>query len=76
MKKIFKRIDLFLKELLNIITNILVPIVSVLIAIMEILPVPTKFIKLLKAAEYWLFYAQGTAEKIDKIIEEKEKELK
>ena len=76
MKKIFKRIGLFLKELLNIIGNILVPIVSVLIAIMAILPVPTKFIKLLKVFEYWLFYAQGTAEKIDKIIEEKEKKLK
>lgn len=76
MKKVFKRVRLFLKEILNFITNILVPIVSVVISILEVLPVPSTWIKLMKVLEYWLFYAFGTAKDIDKAIEENEKKLK
>lgn len=75
MKKIFERIKLFLGELLNLITNILVPIMSVIIAIVELFPVPTKVIDILKKVEYWLFYGAGTAKKIEKIMEENAKKL-
>lgn len=70
MKKFFKRIKLFLKELINIITNFLVPVVAVLIAILEIFPfIPLKIILFLKTVEYWLFYAAGTAEDVKEAIE-------
>lgn len=75
MKKIFERIKLFLGELLNLITNILVPIMSVIIAIVELFPVPTKVIDILKKAEYWLFYSAGTGKKIEKIMDENAKKL-
>lgn len=76
MKKIFARIRVFFKELGNILTNFIVPFVSLLIAILEILPIPTIWIKFLKTVEYWLFYASGTAKDIEKIVEDKEKDLK
>lgn len=75
MKKIFERIKLFLGELLNLMTNILVPVLSVIIAIVELFPVPTKVVDILKKAEYWLFYSAGTAKKIEKIMEENAKKL-
>lgn len=70
-----KRVHLFLKEILNVLGNILVPFVSLVVLIMEILPVPTTWIEAVKKAEYWLFYAAGTGEKIEEIIEENIKKL-
>jgi hypothetical protein len=69
MKKVFNRIKIILKEFMNILTNVLVPLLALLIAICEILPVPYKVIRILKVVEYWAFYAFGTAENIKKEIE-------
>ena len=42
MKKVLKRISFFLKELLNIVTDVLVPLVALIAAILQLLPVPLK----------------------------------
>ena len=73
-KKIKDRIVLFVKEVGNILTNLLIPAVGLFIVIAEILPIPRKYIGYLKTVEYWLFYAAGTAEKIDENIKKKFKE--
>ena len=70
MKKFFQRLKVIVKEVFNVITNFLVPIISLVIAILEILPIPMKFVKIVKTVEYWLFYAAGTAEDIEKAIDE------
>jgi hypothetical protein len=47
-----KRVRLIFKEILNIITNILVPFMALLVVILEILPVPTIWVQLAKKVEY------------------------
>lgn len=42
MKKVLKRVSLFLREILNILTNVLVPLAALVAAILELLPVPLK----------------------------------
>ena len=70
-KKIKDRVVLIVKEIGNFITNLLLPLVGLIIIVLEALPVPKKYIKLLKTIEYWLFYASGTAKKIDENIKDK-----
>lgn len=74
-KAVMKRVHLFLKEILNVLGNVLVPLVSLVVLIMEILPVPTTWVEAVKKVEYWFFYASGTGERIEKIIEENVKKL-
>lgn len=74
-KAVMKRVHLFLKEILNVLGNVLVPLVSLVVLIMEILPVPITWIEAVKKAEYWLFYVSGTGERIEEIIEENVKKL-
>lgn len=74
-KVALKRISLFFKEILNLLGNILVPIVSLLVTIAQILPIPTTWVAELKKFEYWLFYASGTAKDIGKILDDKIEEL-
>lgn len=54
----------FLKELLNTVSNILVPICALICAIMEAVHAPTKAILVVKAIEYWAFNVSGTAERL------------
>ncbi len=71
MKKFLNRIKLILKEILNIATNILVPIASVVVIVLEVIPgVPLKWIESVKFIEYWLFYFAGTIEQIQERLEE------
>lgn len=72
VKAVVDRVLLILREALNIITNVLVPLMAVVIFIVEFIPgVPYGVLNALKIAEYWLFYAFGTGEKIKDKIEEK-----
>ena len=70
MNKILKRVKLFLKEVMNVLTDVLVPLVALIIAILELLPVPFIWIRVLKQAEHILFKAFGTLEDIEEIIRE------
>lgn len=76
MKKVLKRVSLFLGEILNILTNVLVPLAALVAAILELLPVPLKWVKIAKNVEHWLYYARGTGDKIKEEIDKKEEELK
>lgn len=69
--KIKNRVLLILKEFGNVLTNFLIPILGLVILVMEFLPIPATYIKFLKTVEYWLFYAYGTADKIEEGIKEK-----
>lgn len=73
MKVFWSKFKIFWKELGNILTNILCPLVSLIIAIMEAFQLPINTISAMKKVEYWLFYACGTKETIDNIIENVEK---
>jgi len=75
IERFFKRMFIVFKEIINILTNFLVPFASLVVAILEILPVPMQWVKMAKTAEYWLFQFAGTAKDIEKIIEDKAKEL-
>lgn len=64
-----------LKEVLNFLLNVLVPVVSILVTIAEVVPfVPAKAVMILKKAEYFMFNAFGTAKDLEKRLQEKEKE--
>jgi len=67
-KKIKDRILLFIKEIGNFLTNLLIPLIGLILIVVEVLPIPIKYISFLKTIEYWLFYAAGTAEKINENI--------
>ena len=70
-EKIKNRVLLILKEVGNLLTNFLIPLVGLVILIAEILPIPRMYIKFLKTVEYWLFYASGTADNIEEGIRDK-----
>ena len=68
------RVLLIIRETLNIITNVLVPLIAVVIFIVEFIPgVPYGVLVALKAVEDFLYQAFGTG---DKIREKIEKEFK
>lgn len=76
MKNFKNRLLLIVKEVVNFLLNVLVPVVSLLILIMELLPfIPIKWIDAMKKFEYYAFKYSGTAEKISERLEEKYKEL-
>lgn len=76
MKKVLKRISFFLREVLNILSDILVPLAALVAAILQLLPVPLKWVYIAKQVENWLYYAKGTGDKIKEEIDKKEEELK
>lgn len=67
-----KKIKLFFKELGNALTNILCPLVSIVVALMELFQLPTAWIQIVKKVEHWAWYLSGTKDDIDKILEEVE----
>lgn len=72
-EKIKNRVVLILKEIFNILTNLLIPLLGLIILIVEFLPLPGIITKVLKTIEYWLFYFSGTAKNIEEGIQEKYK---
>jgi hypothetical protein len=67
-----KKIKLFFKEMGNALTNILCPLISIVIALMELFQLPTSWIQTVKKVEHWAWYLSGTKDDIDKILDEVE----
>ena len=74
MAKVIERIKLIGKEILNFITNILIPIWNVVILVAETFGAPANVLDALKKIEYLLFNISGTKETIEQQKKEKEKE--
>ena len=67
-----KKLKCFWRELGNILTNVLVPFVAGIAAVMELCQLPTSWIQFIKKVEYWLWEACGTKKKIDEFLEKVE----
>jgi len=66
-----ERVLLILSEILNIITNVLVPLVAVAIFILEFIPgIPYGVLHSLKILEEILYQAFGTGKKIEEKIKQ------
>ena len=74
MANVIDRIKLIGKEILNFITNILIPIWNVVILVAETFGAPANVLDALKKIEYLLFNISGTKETIEQQKKEKEKE--
>ena len=74
MAHVIDRIKLIGKEILNFITNILIPIWNIVILVAETFGAPANVLDALKKIEYLLFNISGTKETIEQQKKEKEKE--
>ena len=74
MANVIERIKLIGKEILNFITNILIPFWNVVILVAETFGAPANVLDALKKIEYLLFNISGTKETIEQQKKEKEKE--
>ena len=73
MANIIERIKLIGKEILNFITNILIPFWNIVILVAETFGAPANVLDALKKIEYLLFNISGTKETIEEQKKEKEK---
>lgn len=71
MANIINRIKLIGKEILNFITNILIPVWNIVILIAETFGAPAKVLEVLKKIEYILFDISGTKETIEQEVKDK-----
>lgn len=76
MANVIERIKLIGKEILNFITNILIPFWNIVILVAETFGAPANVLDALKKIEYLLFNISGTKETIEEQKKEKEKEQK
>lgn len=74
MANVIERIKLIGKEILNFITNILIPFWNIVILVAETFGAPANVLDALKKIEYLLFNISGTKETIEEQKKEKEKE--
>lgn len=65
MAKVIDRIKLIGKEILNFITNILIPFWNIVILVAETFGAPSNVLDALKKIEYLLFNISGTKETIE-----------
>lgn len=72
MANVIERIKLIGKEILNFITNILIPFWNIVILVAETFGAPANVLDALKKIEYLLFNISGTKE----TIEEQKKKAK
>ena len=63
-------------ELANALTDVLVPLASVLCAMAEALHLPPRVVLSLKRAELWLFSACGTAQTVNEYVDKLEMAVK
>jgi hypothetical protein len=69
IKNFLHRVVIFLKELINVITDVLVPVIALFAAILEIIPfVPLKWIQGVKKLEDFFYNLAGTAKDIKEEI--------
>jgi hypothetical protein len=73
MKAILGRVKLFLREILNLVTDLLVPVVDVLLAVAAVLPLPKQALVALHKLEGFLKQAGAT---LEDVIEEVQKQVK
>ena len=73
MANVIERIKLIGKEILNFITNILIPFWNIVILVAETFGAPANVLDALKKIEYLLFNISGTKETIEEQKKEKEK---
>ena len=76
MAKVIERIKLIGKEILNFITNILIPFWNIVILVAETFGAPANVLDALKKIEYLLFNISGTKETIEQQKKEKENKSK
>lgn len=69
MKKIWKKIKTAVKEVFNLLTNLLCPVMSAICVVMEVLQFPSSAIQAVKKAEYWCWKVAGTKNNIDDLLE-------
>lgn len=69
LKRALKKIKCAVREVFNLLTNALCPIISAICVIAEVFQLPAKAIRGIKKAEYWLWKLCGTKEKIDEMID-------
>lgn len=67
-KIVLKKLRIFIKELFNLLTDCAVPLLSVLCALAEVFQFPASAILALKKAERWCFFACGTRDEIEAIV--------
>ena len=67
--KYWEKFKMFWREIGNMFTNILCPLLSAITALLEIFGAPSAWIQGIKKAEHWCWNACGTKEEIDKIVE-------
>lgn len=72
MAHIIDRIKLIGKEILNFITNILIPFWNIVILVAETFGAPANVLDALKKIEYLLFNISGTKETIEQQKKERE----
>ena len=65
MQKFIDRVKLIGKEILNIITNILIPLWGVVMLVAEVFGLPANVLEVLKKIEYVLFHLAGTKPDIE-----------
>lgn len=68
MSKFVERIKLIAKEIVNIITNIIVPLWGVVMLVAEVFGLPANVLEILKKIEYVLFHLAGTKPDIEEQI--------
>ena len=66
MQKFIDRVKLICKEIVNIITNILIPLWGVVMLVAEVFGLPANVLEVLKKIEYVLFHLSGTKPDIEK----------
>lgn len=71
MNIIVKRVKLFFKEVLNFLTDLVIPLLDLVIVLLALLPVPTKWIVILKTVEKILKEAGGKLEEAIEIMKER-----
>lgn len=67
-KIVLRKLRVFVKELFNLLTDCAVPLLSVLCALASVLQFPAKAILALKKAERWCYFACGTRDEIETIV--------
>lgn len=72
MANVIDRIKLIGKEILNFITNILIPFWNIVILVAETFGAPANVLDALKKIEYLLFNISGTKETIEEQKKKKE----
>lgn len=66
MNKFIERVKLIGKEIVNILTNIVIPVWGIVMVLAEIFGLPKNALEILKKIEYALFAICGTKEDIEK----------